>query len=117
MAIRAVVAALLVLTPAVQLTSQQKLPTRLNQGVTHVSGGGILSGTNVLARADDRLKIVNERANPIPPEWATKGYNPVGDVDIANNVLYAPFEQPDYDAGHQATARYEPATLQFIDAV
>src|SRR6266576_2733266 len=116
MRVRAVAAVVLVLT-SVQLKSQQTIPTRFNQGVGHVSGGWILSGINVLARVDNQLKVVTERANPIPTEWAAKGYNHVGDVDVAGGVLYAPFEQPDFNAGHQATARYDPATLQFIDAV
>src|SRR5262249_13042002 len=30
---------------------------------------------------------------------------------------YAPFEQPDYAKGRQATARYDAATLRFVDAV
>src|SRR5437899_450270 len=116
MRIRAVAAVVLVLT-SVQLTSQQKIPTRFDQGVAHVSDGWIFSGRGVLARLDNKLKIVTERANPIPADWAAKGYNHVGDVDVAGGVLYAPFEQPDFNAGHQATARYDPATLAFIDAV
>jgi hypothetical protein len=104
-------------TPSVQLTSQQKIPTRFNQGVAHAPGGWVFSGTGVLARVDNKLKVVTERANPIPADWTAKGYNHVGDVDLAGGVLYAPFEQPDFNAGRQATARYDPATLQFIDAV
>lgn len=114
---KSIVAVLLAITPAIQLTSQQKIPTRFNQGVAHVSGGWVFSGNNVLARVDNKLKVVTEHANPIPAEWAAKGYNHVGDVDVVKGVLYAPFEQPDYNAGHQATARYDPTTLQFTDAV
>jgi len=71
----------------------------------------------VLARVDGRLKVVTEHTNPIPAEWAAKGYNHVGDVDVANGVIYAPFEQPDYNIGRQATARYDLQRLQLIDAV
>jgi hypothetical protein len=110
-------AALLLVVGSVQLKSQERIPTRFNQGVAHVSDGWVFSGTSVLARVDDRLKVVTEHANPIPSEWAAKGFNHVGDVDTANGVLYAPLEQPDFKAGHQATARYAPNTLQFLDAV
>jgi hypothetical protein len=111
-----IAAGMLVVLP-VQVVSRQKIPTRFNQGVAHVAGGWIFSGTDVLARVDERLKVVAEHSSPIPPEWAAKGYNHVGDVDVVNGVLYAPFEQPDYNAGRQATARFDPATLGFLDAV
>lgn len=113
----AVAVALLFIAPSIQLRSQQKIPTRFNQGVAHVAAGWIFSGNNVLARADDKLKVLTENDKPIPSEWAAKGYNHVGDVDVVNGVLYAPFEQPNYNLGHQATARYDPTTLQFQDAV
>lgn len=112
-----ITAILLVATPSVQLRSQQTIPAQFNQGVAHASDGWIFSGTKALARVDTRLRVVTENADPIPPEWAAKGYDHVGDVDVANGVLYAPFEQPDFNASHQATARYDPTTLQFIDAV
>src|ERR1700751_4974375 len=108
MRIRAVAVALLLIAPSIQLTSQQRIPTRFNQGVAHVSGGWIFSGTSVLARVDTHLKVIVENTKPIPPEWAARGFNHVGDVDVAGGVLYAPFEQPDFNAGHQATARFDP---------
>jgi hypothetical protein len=113
---RVIAAGMLVVSP-VQVVSQQKIPTRFNQGVAHVAGGWIFSGTDVLGRVDERLKVVAEHDSPIPTEWAAKGYNHVGDVDVVNGVLYVPFEQPDYNAGRQATARFDPATLSFVDAV
>ena len=109
--------AMLVVAPSIKLTSQQKLPTRLNQGVAHVSNGWIFSGNNVLARVDARLKVVTENDSPIPPDWAARGYNHVGDIDVVGDVIYAPFEQPNYNLGHQATARYDATTLRFLDAV
>jgi len=85
--------------------------------VAHVSAGWIFSGTNVLEHSDERLKVLNENGNAIPAEWAAKGYNHVGDIDVVDGVMYAPLEQPDYNLGHQATARYDPGTLRFIAAV
>jgi len=108
---------MLLVAPSIQLRSQQKMPTRFNQGVAHWGGGWILSGTNDLSRVDTKLKAIAENTSPIPSEWAAKGYNHVGDVDLANGIIYAPFEQPDYNLGRQATARYDLATLSFVDAV
>jgi hypothetical protein len=36
---------------------------------------------------------------------------------VAGDVLYVPFEQPDYELGTQVMARYDAKTLQFQDAV
>src|SRR5690349_15969503 len=104
----AVAAGLVLLAASIQLRSQQKLPTRYNQGVAHSGNAWIFSGTNVLARVDAKLKVLTERESVIPPEWTAKGYNHVGDVDVVGGVLYAPFEQPDFNLGRQATARYDP---------
>ena len=45
------------------------------------------------------------QAAPIPLEWRLQGYDHVGDVDVVDGILYAPFEQPDYTQGRQVTAR------------
>ena len=102
---------MLLVAPSIQLRSQQKVPTRFNQGVAHWGGGWILSGTDDLARVDTKLKAIAENTSPIPSEWAAKGYNHMGDIDLTNGIIYAPFEQPDYNLGHQATARYDVATF------
>ena len=112
-----VIAAGMLVVSSLQVRSQQKIPFRFNQGVTRVAGGWILSGTDTLGRVDDRLKVVIEQAPAIPTEWAARGYRHVGDVDAAGGVLYAPLEQHDFNAGRQATARYDPTSLRFLDAV
>src|SRR6476469_419577 len=110
------VAAVLALSP-VQLRSQQKIPFEFNQGVARTDGGWILSGTNVLARVDDNLKQLVREQPAIPAEWAAKGYKHVGDVDVLRAEIYAPLEQPDFNLGRQATARFDARTLQFLGAV
>ena len=40
-----------------------------------------------------------------------------GDVDVAGECVNAPYEQPDYERGEQAIARYDAKTLAFVDAV
>jgi hypothetical protein len=104
--------------------SEQAIPPTFNQGLAHIPGGWIISGTNspipgtdVLARTDERFNIQAINQPAIPPQWRTKGYDHVGDIDVVGNTIYAPFEQPNYALGHQATARYDATTLAFRDAV
>jgi len=101
----------------VQLRSQQKIPFEFNQGVARTDAGWILSGTNVLARVDDNIKQLTRQQPAIPADWAAKGFNHVGDIDVARGEIFAPYEQPDFNLGHQATARYDVRTLQFLGAV
>ena len=53
----------------------------------------------------------------IPADWVARGFNHIGDVDVAGRYVYAPYEQPDYERGEQAIARYDSKTLTFVDAV
>lgn len=106
------------------LSSEQQVPIAFNQGIARVNGGWIVSGTNspipgtdVLARLDDQLRVVAINQPAIPTAWRAHGYDHIGDIDVVGNVIYAPFEEPDYTLGHQATARYDATTLRFIDAV
>jgi len=100
-----------------RLTSQQRLPGGYNQGVAHIPGGWIFSATDSLWRTDNNLKVLKHISPAIPAAWKAKGYNHVGDIDVVGTYIYAPFEQPDYSKGYQATARYDRDTLKFIDAV
>jgi len=111
------ITAILLAASPVQLRSQQKIPFEFNQGVARTSGGWVLSGTNVLARVDDNLKQVVRQQPAIPADWAARGYKHVGDVDVLRGEIYAPYEQPDFSLGRQATARYDAKTLQFLGAV
>jgi hypothetical protein len=77
----------------------------------------VFSGTNSLWRTDDALHVVTKLAPAIPAAWKAKGFDHVGDIDVVGRYVYAPFEEPDYSKGHQATARYDRTTLQFVDAV
>lgn len=103
--------------PQARLTSEAQLDPVYNQGIARAKDGWILSGTDVLARLDDRLQDVKRVPQAIPPDWAAQGYNHIGDVDVAGRYVYAPYEQPDYDRGQQAMARYDAKTLAFVDAV
>jgi hypothetical protein len=99
------------------IASQQPLPGGYNQGVARIPGGWIFSATDSLWRTDDDLKVLKHISPAIPAAWKAKGFNHVGDVDVVGRYIYAPFEQPVYAKGQQATARYDRDTLQFVDAV
>jgi hypothetical protein len=101
----------------VGLASQQKLSPLYAQGVARVPGGWIFSGTNSLWKTDEILKDLTHVGPAIPAAWKAKGFNHIGDIDVVGRYVYAPFEQPDYAKGHQATARYDRDTLRFVDAV
>src|SRR4029079_13184576 len=99
------------------IASQQELPGGYNQGVARAPGGWIFSATDSLWRTDDDLNVLQHISTAIPDAWKAKGFNHVGDVDVVGKYIYAPFEQPDYSKGQQATARYDRVTLEFVDAV
>jgi hypothetical protein len=102
--------------PAATLGSQQSLDPAYDQGIARASAGWVVSGRAVLARLDESLRPVVRRDGPIPPRWAARGYDHVGDIDVAGDTVYVPFEQPDDERGRQAMARYDLDTLTFRDA-
>ena len=103
--------------PVATLTNESTVSPIYGQGLARVADGWIFSGTRWLAHTDDALKqtAINEHA--IPDEWMAKGYDHVGDIDVIGDVLYAPYEQPNYELGRQATAIYDATTLRFVSAV
>lgn len=110
--------------PRAELRSKDEIPVTYNQGIARIRGGWILSGTlspipntDVIVRTDEQYNVVVRNEAAIPSEWRARGYVHIGDIDVVGNVVYAPFEQPDYSQGHQVTARYDARTLKFLDAV
>ncbi len=87
------------------------------QGVARVPNGWIFSGTNSLWRTDDSLRVVTSINPAIPPLWAGRGFNHVGDIDVVGRYIYAPLEQQNYAEGSQAAAIFDRVTLRFVDAV
>ena len=87
------------------------------QGIARVDGGWIFSLNNALFRTDDELVETATVTPAIPPEYAQRGFDHVGDIDVVDDVLYAPFEQPDYSRGTQVMAWYDAKTMKFEDAV
>jgi hypothetical protein len=99
------------------LTKERAVSPLYGQGLARVPDGWIFSGTRWLARTDDALHQTSINSHAIPPDWMAKGYVHIGDIDVVGNVLYAPYEEPNYALGHQATAIYDARTLQFVSAV
>ncbi len=98
------------------LTSEERVDPVYGQGIARVDGGWIMSGRSTLGRLDDALVETLRVGSVIPPDWVARGFDHVGDPDVYAGFLYAPLEQPDYERGEQATARYDPVTLAFVDA-
>ena len=114
------VAGLLVLVaavgPSARFSSAESLDPAYDQGLARARAGWVVSGTDVLARLDEHLQTVQRLDDAIPAEWKQRGFDHIGDIDVAGTTLYVPFEQSDYDQGHQAMARYDADTLTFRDA-
>jgi hypothetical protein len=98
-------------------TGEQRLPPLWVQGVARIPGGWIFSGTNSLWKTGDDLHEIAHTGPSIPDAWKAKGFNHIGDIDVVGRYVYAPLEQPEYEKGQQATARFDRDTLRFVDAV
>jgi hypothetical protein len=98
-------------------SAEQRLPPLWAQGVARIPDGWIFSGTNSLWKTGDDLNEVTHTGPSIPDAWKAKGFNHIGDIDVVGRYIYAPLEQPEYEKGRQATARFDRDTLRFVDAV
>jgi hypothetical protein len=107
---------LAVAAPSASLSSSEALEPTYNQGIARMPDGWVMSGNDVLARLDEHLRPMKRVDRAIPAAWAARGYDHIGDIDVSGSTLYVPFEQPNYDLGHQVMARYDAATLAFRDA-
>ncbi len=102
--------------PTASLSSTETLGPAYDQGIARTPDGWIVSGNDVLARLDEHLVPIRQVDRAIPAAWAARGFDHIGDVDVSGTTLYVPFEQPNYDQGRQAMARYDARTLAFRDA-
>jgi hypothetical protein len=100
-----------------QVVRETVVSPAYRQGIARVDGGWIFSLNNALFRTDDELVETATVTPAIPPEYAQRGFDHVGDIDVVDDVIYAPFEQSDYSRGAQVMAWYDANTLKFVDAV
>jgi hypothetical protein len=103
--------------PVARMTRRSPVSPIYSQGLARFASGWVFSGTGWLARTDDAFHQTSFNSHAIPPAWVAQGYVHIGDVDIVGDVLYAPYEEPNYALGHQATATYDARTLRFESAV
>jgi hypothetical protein len=103
--------------PKAQLISEDQLSAVYAQGVARIKGGWVLTGTFRIARVNEKFKELKVNIVPIPLSLRKQGYVHVGDIDVVGKIIYAPFEEPNYNLGHQVTARFNLKTLKFIDSV
>jgi hypothetical protein len=102
--------------PTATLASANRIDPVYDRGLARSSSGWVVSGRNVLARLDDQLVAVQRLDAAIPADWAARGFDHIGDIDVSGTTLYVPFEQPDDARNRQAMARYDARTLEFRDA-
>jgi hypothetical protein len=84
------------------------------QGLARVPNGWAFSFNDGLYLANASYQRVKSLQPAIPPAWKARGYDHIGDIDVANGVLYAPLEQPNYKLGHQAMLEFDATTLAFL---
>jgi hypothetical protein len=100
--------------PGAALVSQQQTEPAYDRGIARSATGWVASGRDLLATLDDSLTTTRRVGGAIPAEWRRRGFDRIGDVDVAGDTLYVPFARP--GAGQQAMARYDAAMLAFEDA-
>ena len=103
--------------PAATLSRERGVDNAYRQGLAHFGDGWIFSGTNGLWRVADDLHVEVANTSPIPDDLRGRGYDRIGDVDVAGAYLYVPLAQPDDRRDEQVVARYDAKTLRFIDSV
>ena len=69
--------------PSAALASARAAGTGLRPGHRPVPDGWVVSGSNVLARLDEHLQTVRRVDAAIPADWAARGFDHIGDVDVA----------------------------------
>jgi hypothetical protein len=100
------------------MTGFAEVSGAFRQGVARVPDGWIFSTNLALFRTtDDPAEVAARNDAAIPADWAAKGYDHIGDVDVVDGIVYAPLEREDKELGTQAMLRYDAATLQFLDGV
>jgi hypothetical protein len=106
--------------PTATLSSAESLDPAYGRGLARASDGWVVSGGDALARVDERMQPVRQVETVIPAIWKRRGFDRIGDIDVAGTTLYVPFERGAVQSGDeravQAMARYDADTLTFRDA-
>jgi hypothetical protein len=87
------------------------------QGIARVDDGWIFTLNNAIFRTDNDMVETASVTPAVPPEYAQRGFDHLGDIDVVDDRIYVPLEQPEYSRGTQVMAWYDAETLEFQDAV
>ena len=74
--------------PTVTFASGEALDPAYNQGLARSAAGWVVSGPAVLARLDESMQTVRRVDDAIPAGWKRRGFDHIGDVDLAGTTLY-----------------------------
>jgi hypothetical protein len=102
---------------AARVVREREVDPVYRQGLARVDGGWIFSFNDGLFRTDDALKQTVKLIPAIPASWKARGFNHIGDIDVADGVVYAPLEQPKYELDHQAILMFDAGTLAYKGGV
>jgi hypothetical protein len=100
-------------TWAGEAAGEHEVAPGYRQGLARLDEGWVFSTNDALYRTDDAFIEVGGAEGVIPDELAARGYDHVGDVDVADGVLWAPIEQPSREDG-QVIARYDADTFAYV---
>lgn len=100
---------------AAALTKTDAVDKQFSQGLAKIDGGWLFSAAGGLWRTDEKFVQQAEQIdNLIPPELDQMKFHHLGDIDVANGLMYGGLEQPDYGKNQQAIGWWDPKTLQFL---
>ena len=102
------------------VTGEHVVEDGFRQGLARSGDGWIFSTNDGMYRTDDEHRRASppaDKSEPaIPAELKAQTYDHVGDIDIADGIIWAPMEKGDKDIGEQAVARYDAESFEFVDS-
>jgi hypothetical protein len=102
--------------PTASFSAAEPLDPALGRGLARSADDWVVSGGDTIARIDERMQTVRRLDAVIPVAWQRRGYDHIGDIDVAGTTLYVPFESSDEQSGEQVMARFDADTLELRDA-
>ena len=99
---------------ASHLVASQGVSLFYSQGIARLTDGWAFSAKAGLWRTDLGFTQLVEVTQPLPQSLLDAGYGHIGDIDLADQKLFAALEQGDDNRNKQAVAWFDPQTLAFI---
>jgi hypothetical protein len=97
-------------------TGEHEVDGNYRQGLARADDGWFLTTNDAIYRTDDDFTEIRKVGPAIPPDLAARGYDHMGDPDVADGMLWVPLEKPDKSAAGMVTARYDVDTLELVDS-